>query len=134
MKHLLVHSIVAFLLCGSTAAAQDLVTSAAAAAARLGAQRTRPEPANDDPYRLPGFIMLIGGGVLAIAGAADDTGVQCETSAGSFDCSTTKNKGLIFTGLGLAGVGSYFLLRQRGRSPSIEFGYDSVTVQQRLSF
>lgn len=117
--------------------AQDLLASANAEVERLAAeQRPRPPASNDkDPYRLPGLIMLIGGGLLALAGAADTTGVRCESDAVSFGCSTTRNKGLIFTGIGIAGVGSYFLLRgQRERSPSVQFGPDGFAVRHRLSF
>ncbi len=124
--------------------ASDLLASSIASAAKeaAAAAQARPNAAgnnDENPYFLPGVILLSAGGVVALYGMTHDTGVSCNTTGtnrgSSFSCGTTKSKGTIIAGLGIAGVGGYLLFKgnqQKKSSPEIVAGPHVLGLRQHL--
>jgi hypothetical protein len=97
----------------------SIVRQAEASLARV----QRPAAQGRNPYATTAIVLMAGGGVLAILGFLDTTGFECSSSASgtTVGCGTTKNKGLIFAGLGTAAVGAllYKMGEDRRGSPMI---------------
>ena len=111
----------------------------AAAVSRLSSaenrQLTRQSSQDEDnPYFLPGIVLLAGGGLLLLYGAIHESGAECTSTVNSFNCRTTHSTGVIVAGAAVAGVGGYLLYKgnQRRRSPQIVVGPHQVGIQQRI--
>jgi hypothetical protein len=97
-------------LAAEPAFAGDLTTSISKAATELaGQQSTAARGAN--PYMIPGLALIGGGGVVAVLGMLSTTSASCTVSTSTVACDTGNNKGLLFGGLGIAGVGVWLLMK-----------------------
>lgn len=91
---------------------------------------------------IPGIALVGGGALLMLLGFMSTSGVECtvgETRSGTITsgCDSKSNKGLIFAGLGAAGLGGVLIMRgekQRNSAPYIMPTAGGVAVGQRLSF
>lgn len=80
--------------------------------------------------------MGVGGG-LTVYGLTHTTGVECDFGNANLGCKTTRSKGLVFGGLGAAGVGLWLFMRgerQRNVMPSISFDGRTIVASKRWSF
>ncbi len=114
------------------------VSKEAALAARASAQ-ARPNAAGsneDNPYFLPGVVLMAVGASVALYGMTHDTGVACSgIGTVGLSCGVTKSKATIFTGVGIAGVGAYLFYKGKAKSsPQIIAGPHVVGVRQRLAW
>lgn len=100
------------------------------------AQSQRPAARGENPYMLPGLILLGGGATLSVLGFVDKTGVECTGDLFTVDCGTKANKGLIVSGLAVAGVGAAVLVVGEGKRgmPSITAGPGRFVVKERVKF
>lgn len=125
-----------------TAFAGGIRDSIPGAVERNLAEQARQRGRGDNPMMIPGIALIGGGGLLMALGLMSSSGVECtvgESRSGAITggCDTKSNKGLIFAGLGAAGVGGFLLMRgakQRNSSPYIMPTVGGVSVGQRLSF
>lgn len=105
------------------------------AAKALAAQPQRPAARGDNPYLIPGVVLIGAGGTVLLYGLVHDTGVSCDATLLSVNCETTKSKGTIIAGAAIAGVGAILLMRgerDRSRSPELVFRPGGVMVRERL--
>lgn len=92
-----------------------------------------------NPYGTVSYVLMGAGGLLTVYGLVHSTGVKCEEGSGllDFNCSGTKSKGVIFSGLGAAGLGAWLFMRgerQRNVMPSISFDGRTIVANKRWSF
>lgn len=109
--------LVGILICSLVAEpvfAGDLATSISKAATEL-AEQQRPAARGDNPYMIPGLALIGGGGVLAILGMLSTSSVTCTSTdtrnTSTVACDSGNNKGMLFGGLGIAGVGVFLLMK-----------------------
>ena len=108
----------------------------AAVAAAVKAEAQRPAARGENPYMLPGLILLGGGATLSVLGFMDKTGVECSSDFETVECGTKANKGLIVSGLALAGVGAAVLVVGEGKRgmPSVSPRPGGFVVRHRVTF
>ena len=127
-------------LVASPVAAQEArfdLTKATAEAvkATLEAEAQRPAARGENPYMLPGLILVGGGAALSVIGFTVQTGVKCTEDVSSFECGTTANKGLVFSGVAIAGVGAALIVIGQGKSgmPTLAPRPRGFEIRQRIS-
>lgn len=111
------------------------------AATRFAQAASRPAARGENPYMVPGLVLISGGGVLTLYAFLSPSGVECSDTSTrntfSVECGTKANKGLLFTGLGAAGVGVLLLMKgekHRNASPSIVAVPGGAAVLHRIQF
>lgn len=138
MKRPVVAALLAILLPASHARASDFADSIARATGRAAnaSEQARSAARGENPYLVPGLVLVGGGATLALWGLLSTTGVECTSDplAINVKCDTTSNKGLTFAGLGAAGVGAILLWRgeQQRHQPEIVVQRGKVAVAQRF--
>jgi hypothetical protein len=117
----------------TSAFAQSIRQSAKDEVAKL-VQAQRPSTARgDNPYETPAILLMAGGAGLTVLAAVLPPGLKCDNFG---DCATTGHKGLLVSGLGLAGFGAVLFLKgQSQRRPDIvPLPGRGLYVGQRLTF
>lgn len=105
------------------------------AARALAAQAQRPAARGDNPYLIPGVVLIGTGGTVLLYGLVHDTGVSCDGTLFTVNCQTTKSKGTIIAGAAIAGVGAILLMKgeqDRSPSPEVVFGAGGVMIRKRF--
>jgi len=113
------------------------MTDAAVADAQARSRRARAE----NPYKMPGLVLLSAGAALTLFGFIFPSGVECTDRGGAFSldvqCGTKANKGLLFTGIGAAGVGTFLMMkgsRDSSASPSVSPLVGGFVVRKSVGF
>lgn len=105
------------------------------------AQAPRRRAARDEnPHKVAALTLLGVGATLAVLGFVLPSGAECTDSSTSrgfaVECGTKANKGLLFAGVGAAGLGGFLYMkgeRQRA-APSITATAGGVIIRQRVRF
>ena len=117
--------------------ANDFSDSIKREAERAAQQSNRPAARGDNPYMLPGVILIGGGATLMLFGFLDTTSVTCTDKGGAtsinVSCDSGHNNGLIVAGLAAMGAGGFLLWKgENGRSPELVTGPGRVAIRKRI--
>lgn len=118
----------------SAAFAQSIRESAAKEVAKLAqAQTQRPSSAGENPYRTPAIVLMGGGAALALVGLEMKS---CSIGIGTdYSVNCGSNKGVMFAGLGAAGLGAVLFARgESQRRPFIAAIPGGVYIGKRIKF
>lgn len=126
------------LVCGllpSPAFAQSIQKAIKAEAVRA-AQTQRPAARGRNPYQTPAIVLLGVGAGLFVLAFVSPSGFKCDADDDfNVDCGTTANKGLLFGGLGAAGVGAYLYFKgENMRGPNIKPVSRGLVLEKRIRF
>ena len=132
--------VLALLIAAPSAYADTLFRRSIDKAVAAEVQASRRRAARDEnPHKVLALGLIGAGATLAILAFVMPSGVECrETgpSVFSLECGTKANKGLLFAGLGAAGLGGIMYMkgeRQRA-APSITPTIGGVVIRQRVRF
>ena len=92
----------------------------------------------ENPYFVPGIVLMSTGGGIMLLGFANPGSVDCHVTDVSISCSTY-NKGLVYGGLAAAGLGAALFIRgesmkERSMVPTLKLRRDGITVGIRRNF
>lgn len=106
----------------------------------VAAELQRPASQGRNPHATPAIVLMGAGASLVALAFIAPSGVSCEDTGrnlADISCGTHANKGLLFTGIGAAGVGVFLWMkgdRQRQSQPSVAPTAGGFVVRQRFSF
>ena len=114
-----------------------ILVGALEAAAREAAMQRGGRTRRSNPYGTASYVLMGAGGVMTLYGMLY-RGAKCEYDPTTFiDCKRTANKGLLFSGLGAAGLGVWLFVKgegQRNTVPSVWFDGRHLAVSKQWSF
>ena len=121
---------------GSAPSILDSAMEAGTTAGAAAVQRNR-RTRRSNPYGPMSYALMGVGGGLAIYGMIHTSGVECDISETGLGCKETRNKAVIFSGLGAAGAGLWLFMKgenERNAMPSIWFDGRTIAATKRWSF
>ena len=115
-----------------------VTSSVSRAAEKLALDQEQRPRTRDNPYFVPGIVLMSAGGGMMILGFANPGSIDCHVTDVSFSCSTY-NKGLVYGGLAAAGLGAVLFLRgesmkERTLVPTLKLRRDGITIGVRRNF
>lgn len=100
---------------------------------------TRRAARDENPHKGAAITLLSAGAGLVLLGFVMPSGAECKETNSSLygiECGTKANKGLLFAGLGAAGLGGFMYMKgeQQRATPSIMTTAGGVVVRSRVRF